>query len=166
MKQTESTQPPERLLPLDIDSLERTIIKLRHEAAKRFILPITEAVYMYPTDFDKLLQDSLSQPYPEYISVNGIAVFSDPIVTIGYFFICEPGLFEIYKSLKTSPYIDKSWNDSKLQKVATGLWESEKKSRYKPAIEWLFTDGEKFPTGAKYIPKKPIDFIDIKSQKF
>lgn len=163
---------PERLLPLNIDSLERTIIKLRHEAAKHFITPISESVYMHPIDFEALIyQTSKLTKIETFInpmaaSMNGIKIFSDPIVTPGTFFICEPGLFEIYKSLKSSAYVDKNWNDIQLQKVAIGLWESEKKSRDSPQFEWTFTEGEKFPTGAKYIPKIPIDFIDIKGQKF
>lgn len=157
----QSTQPPERLLPLDIDRIKQVIENIKQERK-----PVNEAVYLSPVDFERLLQKSFKVPCPGYRSVNNIAVFSDPIVTPGVFFICEPGLFELYKKLKTSPYVDKNWNDSQLQKIATGLWESEKKSLDKPQFEWTFTEGEKFPTGAKFAPKIPIDFIDIKGQKF
>lgn len=158
----QSTQPPDRLLPIDIDRMKQ---ELRIATLMHRYEPV-EAFYMHPIDFHKLLPSHSSQRYTTALTYNWISVFSDPIVTPCTFFICEPGLFEIYKKLKSSPYIDKNWNDSKLQNVAAALWESEKKSRDSPQFEWTFTDGEKFPTGAKYIPKIPIDFIDINGQKF
>lgn len=163
-----NTQPPERLLPIDIDRMEQLTIIAR---LKRKYEPV-EAIYMHPVDFEALIYQTSKQTKietfinPIAAPMNGIKINSDPIVTPGTFFICEPGLFEIYKSLKTSPYVDKNWTDSQLQKIATGLWDQQKKGDESPQIEWLFNEYEKFHNGAKYTPKIPIDFIDLKDQKF
>jgi len=139
MKQHESTQPPECLLPIDIDRMQQVIDNIILECN-----PVNEAVYLHPNDFGRLLVESFKVPCPGYRSVNNIPIFSDPIVTPGYFFICKPGLFEIYKSLKNSTYVDKNWTDLQLQKVATGLWESEKIQKERARENWLNTHGFRF----------------------
>lgn len=109
-----------------------------------------EAIYLHPTDFKKLICHLIKESdetfiiNPQFV-INGIRIYSEEILSPGAFFICEPGLFELYKQIKLHPWVDKSYTDDQLQKIATGLWEAEKK-RIKPT----FTEGEMFPTGAMF----------------
>lgn len=123
-----STQRHERLIPIDIDRMKQLIY-----LAMQYNKPVTEAVYMHPLEYEALLTDRLTE-YNNLIMVNcrvnGISVFSDPIVTKGTFFICEPGLFDVYKKLKTHPWVDKSYTDLQLQKIAAGLFKEQEKYKY------------------------------------
>lgn len=95
-----------------------------------------EAIYLHPTDFKKLICHLIKESdetfiiNPQFV-INGIRIYSEEILSPGAFFICEPGLFELYKQIKLHPWVDKSYTDDQLQKIATGLWETEQKQAVK-----------------------------------
>jgi len=82
-----------------------------------------EAIYLHPADFKKLIEHLIKESDETFITnpqfvINGIEIHTDNIMPIDTFFICEPGLFELYKQIKLHHWVDKSYTDDQLQKIA------------------------------------------------
>lgn len=113
-----------------------------------------------------IIELTLKIQYREFNLVGEIDLIVDKDIEPRHIIHCEPGVYEYWKKLKASSWIDHNDKTIDLWKVADALFQYENELKNNPVkIDFTFTPGEKFPTGATIRGLK-ISVADIPPTKF
>lgn len=151
MKKENSTQGiHNNLRDLTIEKLKEALNDL--ESLPK--LKPDKCIILCQNDFNIIYEHANKPKDLTWLPLAYVRIIVDDDVPANTFFYCEPRLFEIWKSLINHPWIDKSDPEIDLCKVADMLYNQELKEADNPyKITFQFTEGERFPIGATFMPK-------------
>lgn len=97
------------------------------EALKSIPIEPRKCFYTGKITYGKILDGMMTdQNYKVYIPLGSIDLFVDNDIEPNMIVYCEPGLYDIWKSLKAHHWIDPSDKTIDLWKVASTLFESDR----------------------------------------
>ena len=87
----------------------------------------TKCFYTDNITYGKILDSMMTEPnYMVYMPLGAINLFVDNNIEFGLIIYCEPGLYDIWKRLIASPFVDKNDKNIDLWKIADSLFQHQK----------------------------------------
>lgn len=134
MKPNDTTQgnDPGRIEPLSLEAFKDAL-----EGLKSIPIAPRKCFYCDQITYGKILDGMVTDAnYSIYIPLGGIQLIADNDIEPGTIIYCEPGLYDIWKSLKTSPWINQNSRDVNLWNVAETLfkWDNDNKIKVPDSI--------------------------------